>query len=43
MEIGESYFEKNYGKLAHWRNVAPKIIYGYKGVVSIINILDDWS
>jgi hypothetical protein len=28
MEIGESFFGKNHGKLAHLRNLAPKIIYG---------------
>jgi hypothetical protein len=33
MEIGESFFGKNHGKLAHWRNLAPKIIY-VKGVVN---------
>jgi hypothetical protein len=27
MEIGESFFGKNHGKLAHLRNLAPKIIY----------------
>jgi hypothetical protein len=27
MEIGESFFWKNHGKLAHLRNLAPKIIY----------------
>jgi hypothetical protein len=29
MEIGESFFGKKDGKLAHLRNLAPKIIYGY--------------
>jgi hypothetical protein len=28
MEIGESFFGKNHGKLSHLRNLAPKIIYG---------------
>jgi hypothetical protein len=27
MEISESFFGKNHGKLAHLRNLAPKIIY----------------
>jgi hypothetical protein len=27
MEIGESFFGKNHGKLAHLQNLAPKIIY----------------
>jgi hypothetical protein len=27
MKIHESYFGKNYGKLTHLRNLAPKIIY----------------
>jgi hypothetical protein len=27
MEIDESFFGKNHGKLAHLRNLAPKIIY----------------
>jgi hypothetical protein len=27
MEIGESFLGENHGKLAHWRNLAPKIIY----------------
>jgi hypothetical protein len=30
MEISESLFGKNHGKLAHWRNVSPKIIYEEK-------------
>jgi hypothetical protein len=29
MEIGESFFGKNHGKSAHWRNLAPKIIYDF--------------
>jgi hypothetical protein len=29
MEIGESFFGKNHGKLAHLRNLAPKIIYDH--------------
>jgi hypothetical protein len=28
MEIGESCFGENHGKLAHLRNLSPKIIYG---------------
>jgi hypothetical protein len=28
MEIGESFFGKKRGKLAHLQNLAPKIIYG---------------
>jgi hypothetical protein len=27
MAIGESFFGKRHGKLAHLRNLAPKIIY----------------
>jgi hypothetical protein len=27
-EIGESFFGKNHGKLAHLQDLAPKIIYG---------------
>jgi hypothetical protein len=26
LEIGESFLGENHGKLAHWRNLAPKII-----------------
>jgi hypothetical protein len=33
MEIGKSCFRKNHGKLAHLRNLAPKIIYGVNGVI----------
>jgi len=29
MEIGESSFGKNHGKLAHLKNLAPKIIYAH--------------
>jgi hypothetical protein len=28
MEIDESFFGKNHGKLTHLRNLSPKIIYG---------------
>jgi hypothetical protein len=31
MEIGESFFVKNHGKLSQWRKLAPKIIYGHTG------------
>jgi hypothetical protein len=27
MEIDTSFFWENNGKLAHWRNLSPKIIY----------------
>jgi hypothetical protein len=30
MEIGESFFGRNHEKLAHLRNLAPKIIYGLR-------------
>jgi hypothetical protein len=29
IEIGESFFGKNHGKLAHLQNLAPKIIYDF--------------
>jgi hypothetical protein len=32
MEIGESFFGKNHGKLAHLRNLAPKIIYSMREI-----------
>jgi hypothetical protein len=34
MEIGKYVFGKKHGKLAHWKNLAHKIIYDMLGVRS---------
>jgi len=34
MEIGKYFLGKNLGKLAHLRNLAPKIIYAYRKYVT---------
>jgi hypothetical protein len=42
MEISESFFGKNQGKLARWRNLAPKIIhYQQYGGVQNQDIYED--
>jgi hypothetical protein len=40
MEIGESFLGKKHGKLAHFRNLAPKIIYGLRKDYQVL--CDDW-
>jgi hypothetical protein len=37
MEIGEYFFEKNHGKLTHWRNLSPKIFYAIEVFLGFAN------